>query len=122
MLYVLCRKHLWSQGSQLVSNMYFAKAMDYYRRTYNSGHAAVLFVVASDDYEWCYRAFGDKPDDVVMVQSAPQALRPYYAGETFNRQFDMAVLARCNHSIIRFVVLEYFRICCVYVLNMHVRL
>ncbi len=53
--------------------------------TYRRELANPIFVVASDDRQWCEKAF-DKHDDVVITNKN-------------SALFDFALLASCNHSI-----------------------
>ena len=77
-------------NGRLLSKLYFTEAMDRFRRKYSN----VVFIVASDDREWCKKMFQDMAD----VQ-----LTPRY--QTMKRgEYDMAILAQCNHSIIRYVL------------------
>lgn len=64
---------------------YFNKAMLYFRRKYGD----VIFVVVSDDREWCRRYLAPLPDVVIP----PEPNQPMY---------DMATLAYCNHTIITY--------------------
>ena len=66
--------------------------MQYFREKYQN----VAFVVASDDRQWITQMFKNMSD---------VHLTPRY--QTMKRgEYDMAILAQCNHSIIRFV--KYF--------------
>ena len=68
--------------------------MQYFREKYQN----VAFVVASDDRQWITQMFKNMSD---------VHLTPRY--QTMKRgEYDMAILAQCNHSIIRFV--KYFMI------------
>ena len=63
--------------------------MQYFREKYQN----VAFVVASDDRQWITQMFKNMSD---------VHLTPRY--QTMKRgEYDMAILAQCNHSIIRFV-------------------
>ena len=63
--------------------------MQYFREKYQN----VAFVVASDDRQWCKQMFKNMSD---------VHLTPRY--QTMKRgEYDMAILAQCNHSIIRYV-------------------
>lgn len=74
--------------AQLVGETYFTRAMNYFRKKFPSS----LFVVASDDMDWCRSHLRPQNNDIV------------YAG---NRNIespaeDMALLAACNHTIISY--------------------
>ena len=67
--------------------------MQYFREKYQN----VAFVVASDDRQWITQMFKNMSD---------VHLTPRY--QTMKRgEYDMAILAQCNHSIIRFVIIYY---------------
>ena len=82
-------------GGQLVSSRYFTEAMNIFRRKYNTNTTEVLFVMASDDIQWCKDKFGNV-NDVVLTAS--------FTSMSSSKQptFDMAVMAQCNHSIFRY--------------------
>lgn len=72
---------------RLLSKQYFNAAMNDFRLKYPN----VIFVVSSDDKDWIKDMF-DNITDVVLT--------PRY--QTRKRgELDMAILAQCNHSIIR---------------------
>lgn len=71
---------------RLLTKQYYVKAMDYFRKQNDQ----VVFVVASDDNEWCKDMFSNM-SDVAFTQVNSGSNRPEY---------DLAVLAHCNHSII----------------------
>ncbi|CAF1378067.1 unnamed protein product [Didymodactylos carnosus] len=62
---------------------YLTSAMEYYRLKY----VGCVFVMVSDDKDWCVRHFGDRTDVIVTP-------RTYFHGH------DIAVLALCEHSIV----------------------
>jgi galactoside 2-L-fucosyltransferase 1/2 len=67
--------------ASLVKPDYFLRQMDYFRSNYK----AVIFVVVSDEPEWCkHELHGDNV--VVMKTNSPAQ--------------DLAIMAACNHSII----------------------
>ena len=75
-------------NGRLLSKLYFTEAMENFRGRYE---ANVTFVVASDDKEWCKQMFQNLSDVV---------LTPRY--QTLKKgEFDLAILANCDHSIIR---------------------
>ena len=52
-------------------------------------HSKMVFIVASDDHKWCQKMFADEEN---MVMTNP----------TNSPGLDLAILSRCNHSIIRY--------------------
>ena len=75
--------------ANLIYTLDHTKAMQYFREKYQN----VAFVVASDDRQWITQMFKNMSD---------VHLTPRY--QTMKRgEYDMAILAQCNHSIIRFV-------------------
>ena len=81
-------------NGKLVSKTYYQKSMNFFRRKYETNSTSILFVMASDDIAWLRDMFGHD-DEVVFVST--------YSSQFASKQpiFDMAVLAQCNHSIIR---------------------
>jgi hypothetical protein len=78
-------------NGRLLSKLYYTEAMSYFRQKYNGTLSKVAFVIASDDRKWCEDMFGFD-QDVILTQS----------NQLINRaEFDLAILAQCNHSIIR---------------------
>jgi hypothetical protein len=65
-----------------------------FRRKYNSDTSRVLFVLATDDLGWSEEMFGDV-DDLVFTARAEEK------SASVQPAFDLAVMAQCNHSIIR---------------------
>ena len=78
-------------NGRLLSKLYFIEAMNAFRAKYRQN--TVVFVLASDDKEWCRQMFADVPDVVFT---------PKYQTLMKRGEFDMAILAQCNHSIIRY--------------------
>ena len=76
-------------NAQLVGASYFSRAMEYFRKKFPS---RVLFVVASDDLDWCRKNLQPVNDDIVYTGN----------GNPLNPAEDMALLASCNHSIITY--------------------
>ena len=78
-------------NGRLLSKLYFTKAMDYFRSKYRKSAKAgrLIFIMASDDREWCKKMFQGIPD----VRFTPRYQ---------TREYDMAIITRCNHSIIRY--------------------
>ena len=74
--------------AQLVGEVYFTRAMDYFRKKFPSS----LFVVASDDMDWCRNHLKPINNDVVFAGNR----------NTENPAEDMALLAACNHTIISY--------------------
>ncbi|GAB6029659.1 fucosyltransferase 1 (galactoside 2-alpha-L-fucosyltransferase, H blood group) [Chamberlinius hualienensis] len=70
----------------LANPTFFELATDYFRKKYSN----VVFVVASDDMNWCIRHINNNAGDVYFVGGDKQ-LKP---------GVDMALLTSCNHSII----------------------
>ena len=65
---------------------YFVRAMTHFEAKYGVGN--VVFIVASDDYEWCQKMLDSRQDVFLASRSS---------------EVDFALLTRCNHTIIRFV-------------------
>ena len=91
-----CSRH---DGS-LTSSTYIDTAMDIFRQKYGTNSTTVLFIMASDDLKWCQEKFS-RHADVVFTSS--------FESKFSEKQptFDLAVLTQCNHSILRFVFLEW---------------
>ena len=51
-----------------------------------------MFVIASDDVDWCRKSFGHLDDVVFPADAQVEVGQP---------TFDLAVLSLCDHSIIR---------------------
>ena len=83
----------YAQGGFVASHKFYLSAMEHYRNKYNSETSTVVFVMASDDDEWCMKMFGNMSDVI---------LTSILTIEFFNHQptFDLAILSKCNHSII----------------------
>ena len=64
------------------------------RMKYKTASNDVLFVMASDDIEWCQTMFSNETD-VVFASSAAQKYN------VVQPTFDLAVMSLCHHSIIR---------------------
>ena len=91
-------------NGHLVSSEYFRLAMTTFRERHRSNASEVLFVMASDDIDWCQAMFSNETD---VVFASTEALKYKVKQPTF----DLAVLSLCHHSIIR-QVLYHFRIEC----------
>ena len=81
---------LWLEkkvNGRLLSKLYFEKAMQYFKNRYQN----VTFIVASDDKTWCRQMFSSR-SDVIFTPRKP--------GDR-GVEFDLSVLAHCNHSITR---------------------
>ena len=91
--YIKLLKNLYA--GHVVSSRYFAEAMNMFRRKYNTNTTEVLFVMASDDSNWCKNKFSNQ-SDVVFTST--------FVCKSSKKQptFDLAVLAQCNHTIIRY--------------------
>ncbi|XP_067130356.1 galactoside alpha-(1,2)-fucosyltransferase 2-like [Centruroides vittatus] len=68
-----------------VNMMYFKQAIEYFQLKYSR----VIFVVVSDDKEWCKRKLGTWPNVFV----GPEPTNPAY---------DMAIMSQCNHTIMTY--------------------
>jgi hypothetical protein len=69
--------------------------MDHFRESHPDKR--VVFVVASDDYRWCKRNFRNS-NDTFMASSVEAAELRNKGNEV---GFDLAVVARCQHAILR---------------------
>ncbi|KAH9502830.1 Galactoside 2-alpha-L-fucosyltransferase 1 [Bulinus truncatus] len=70
-----------SQGDQVASDTYFRKAFKWMREH----HGNVLFLVTSDDVDWCKSTFQNE-FDVILLPYAP-------------REVHMCILSQCHHVI-----------------------
>ena len=77
-----------------MSSQYFRVAMNSTRVKYKTASNDVLFVMASDDIDWCRTMFSNETD-VVFASSAAEKYN------VTQPTFDMAVLSMCHHSIMR---------------------
>ena len=69
--------------------------MEVFRQKYQTNTTNVLFVMSSDDSKWCQKMFSNDLD-VVLTSS-------FQSDFTINQPtFDLATLAQCHHSIIRY--------------------
>ena len=75
-------------NGHLVGENYFKRAMNFFRQRYPNR----LFVVASDDMDWCQNHLQSVDGDVAFAGNRNAA----------NPAEDMALLASCNHSIITY--------------------
>jgi len=81
-------------GGFVASQKFYLSAMDHYRNKYNDNNSTVVFIIASDEVQWCRKMFGNM-SDVVLTSSATTPLSKQQP------TFDLAALSHCNHSIIR---------------------
>ncbi|XP_013792633.2 galactoside 2-alpha-L-fucosyltransferase 2-like isoform X2 [Limulus polyphemus] len=75
-------RYLAKQKGAIPGNEFFKKAMNYFLSKYRN----VTFVVVSDDRKWCQANLNQ-----INVVIAPKPSSPAH---------DMAVLSKCNHSIV----------------------
>ncbi|TRY81077.1 hypothetical protein TCAL_16732 [Tigriopus californicus] len=62
---------------------------------FNLDYEQMVFVVASDDPQWCKTQFGTMPNKTVIF--ANEAFKDNLG---FDRKYlDMAIMSKCNHSI-----------------------
>jgi len=73
------------QGVNSPGKSYYREAMDYYLEEYQDQNTMVWLVVMSDDYVWSEKNILIRPQTVWAGSDDPGR--------------DMAVLARCNHSV-----------------------
>lgn len=74
---------------RLLGPAYFRRAMTLYRSRYSSS-GGCLFVVVSDDMEWCRQHLA--APDVALAGS----------GDVFDPVGDMALLAACDHAVLSY--------------------
>ncbi len=102
---------LFQKGyGDLASRAYFLEAMSIFRKKYVTPLGAVLFVIASDDMDWCEKMLLNE-DDVVLTSSS---------SSTFSKQqptFDLAILSQCNHSIIRYRTQSFYATKYLFIIN-----
>ena len=82
-------------GGFVASQKFYLSAMDYYRNKYNDNNSTVVFIMASDEVQWCRKIFGNM-SDVVLTSSATTPLSKQQP------TFDLSALSHCNHSILRY--------------------
>ena len=81
-------------GGFVASQKFYLIAMKIYRNKYNSPSSKIVFIMASDDDQWCRKMFGNV-SDIVFASSSTSL---------FSKQqptFDLAIMSQCNHSIMR---------------------
>lgn len=83
--YLEVRKKIYNITEDDTLIRFFYKAMDYFEHKYRND---VVFVVTSDDPDWCLRKFRVKNN--------------IYVSQSYTPAEDLAVLASCNHSIFDF--------------------
>lgn len=64
-------------------HQYFRNAMNYFRVKYDN----IVFIVASDDYDWCFSHADFNSSEVYIIGPGNEAAT------------DMAILSGCNHTI-----------------------
>jgi len=84
----------YAQGGFVASQRFYLTSMESFRTKYNSENSTLVFVMGSDDDQWCRKMFGNM-SDVIYTSSATTNLSKQQP------TFDLAVLSSCNHSIIR---------------------
>ncbi len=87
----------------LASRAYFSEAMSIFRKKYVTLSTAILFVIASDDMDWCERMFLNE-SDVVLTSSSSSNF------SNLQPTFDLAILSQCNHSILRYKTKLYLNV------------
>ncbi len=70
-------------GRIVATKLYILRAMEYFSKRY----AKVVFIVASDDLNWCRENF---PDNMFVIVFSPFT----------SRELDFTLLTQCNHSIV----------------------
>ncbi len=84
------------QGGLYLSKKFYQNAMDFFRRFYRTP----LFIIASDDLDWCRENFGTGPD--IAYTFNPDFNESYWHPKKASAELDMAILGRKNRQIIRF--------------------
>ena len=79
----------------MASKNFYTAAMASMRRKHTTQNSDVLFIMASDDMEWC-KAMFKYHSDVVFTSDAGASRY-----SDVQPTFDLAVMAQCNHSITR---------------------
>jgi len=88
------------QGA-LTSSKYFLTAMDMMRKKYNANSTNILFLMASDDPQWCKQEFGNLSDVVLTSE-----IQSKFANQ--QPTLDFSLMSKCNHSIFRYIFLKMF--------------
>ncbi|KAJ6651644.1 hypothetical protein lerEdw1_020762 [Lerista edwardsae] len=81
--YVRVKPRIWK--GVVADRGYLEKAMDYFREKYSNA----IFVVTSDEMEWCKENINDSMGDVCFA----------FDGRESSPGRDLALLAHCNHTI-----------------------
>ncbi|KAJ6651684.1 hypothetical protein lerEdw1_020719, partial [Lerista edwardsae] len=81
--YVRVMPRIWK--GVVADRGYPEKAMDYFREKYSNA----IFVVTSDEMEWCKENMNDSMGDVCFA----------FDGRESSPERDLALLAHCNHTI-----------------------
>ena len=81
----MTNKASFSRGYTVANSTYISKAIDYFQSKYDP--RKLLFVVCSDDIEWCEHNINPKSSHVI------------YSKELIDAE-DMALLSLCNHTIL----------------------
>lgn len=88
-----------SKGFYL-SKAYYWSAMDHFRHYFTN----VIFVIASDDQEWCHQHFANVAD--IVFTTTPKNLK--LASAERQVLLDMSILISCHHSIISFGTFSFW--------------
>jgi hypothetical protein len=81
-------------GGFVASQKFYLSAMEFYQNKYDSSSSKTVFIMASDEDQWCRKMFGNMSDVVFTSSSTTPLSRK-------QPTFDLAALSHCNHSIIR---------------------
>lgn len=88
----------WRLDGSLASKSYFLKAMDIMRARHNSNRTKLLFLVGSDDPDWCKEVFKSL-DDVIVINT----IHSKYSN--VQPTWDLALMSACEHSILRYITM-----------------
>ena len=79
---------------------YYNDGMDYFRDNYDN----CVFIVASDDIEWCKKHIDTSKEDVVFSESNPTFYRDKDGNlsdeDDSKAAYDLVLLSSCNHTVV----------------------
>ena len=83
-----------------IDDDYYDDGIEYFRENYDN----CIFVVASDDIEWCKKHIDTSKNDIFFSDSKPTFHKDEY-GRVIDNDFskaayDLVLLSSCNHTVI----------------------
>ena len=83
-----------------IEDEFYDDAIEYYRENYDN----CIFIVASDDIEWCKKHIDASQGDVFFSDSNPSFNKDkdgnLYDADYSKAAYDLALLSNCNHTIV----------------------